>query len=191
MQLNRREMIAALSALGLAPSALARDDEPSFTFVTASPAGIRNRRVILWTRVSPATDPDERVRWSVARDPHEAGTQSGRFERIGGGTSRSRSTPPASIPATLLLRFSAGASNRPSGGPGRCPRPRRACVSPSPRVPTIPTVTSTPTPASPSATTGLRAPSRRLPVRIQTRRVLRSSSSRASATLCRRMRSWR
>ena len=32
MHLSRRELIAALAALGVAPSAFARDDEPHFTF---------------------------------------------------------------------------------------------------------------------------------------------------------------
>ena len=82
MQLNRREMIAALSALGIAPSAFARDDEPSFTFAHGVASGDPQRdRVILWTRVTPV-DPTEtlRVRWTVAGDPGmKQVRQSGRF----------------------------------------------------------------------------------------------------------------
>ena len=82
MHLNRREMIAALSALGLAPSAFARDDEPSFTFAHGVASGDPQRdRVILWTRVTPV-DPTEtlRVRWTVASDPGmKQIRQSGRF----------------------------------------------------------------------------------------------------------------
>ena len=82
MQLNRREMIAALSALGLAPSAFARDDEPSFTFAHGVASGDPQRdRVILWTRVTPV-DPTEtlRVRWTVASDPGmKQVRQTGRF----------------------------------------------------------------------------------------------------------------
>jgi alkaline phosphatase D len=71
MKLNRRELIAALGALGLVPSAFARDDEPSFTFAHGVASGDPQRdRVILWTRVTPV-DPTEtiRVRWTVASDP--------------------------------------------------------------------------------------------------------------------------
>ena len=82
MHLNRRELIAALSALGLAPSAFARDDEPSFTFAHGVASGDPQRdRVILWTRVTPV-DPTEtlRVRWTVASDPRmKQIRQSGRF----------------------------------------------------------------------------------------------------------------
>lgn len=81
-QLNRRELIAALGALGLAPSAFARDDEPSFTFAHGIASGDPQRdRVILWTRVTPV-DPTEtlRVRWAVASDPGmKQVRQSGRF----------------------------------------------------------------------------------------------------------------
>jgi alkaline phosphatase D len=82
MKLNRRELIAALSALGLAPSAFTRDNEPSFTFAHGVASGDPQRdRVILWTRVTPV-DPTEtlRVRWSVASDPGmKQVRQSGRF----------------------------------------------------------------------------------------------------------------
>jgi alkaline phosphatase D len=81
-QLNRRELIAALGALGLAPAAFARDDEPSFTFSHGVASGDPQRdRVILWTRVT-AVDPTEtlRVRWAVASDPGMKHVrQSGRF----------------------------------------------------------------------------------------------------------------
>ncbi|HKU15508.1 MAG TPA: alkaline phosphatase D family protein [Steroidobacteraceae bacterium] len=81
-QLNRRELIAALAALGLAPAALAREDEPSFTFAHGVASGDPQRdRVILWTRVTPV-DPTEtlRVRWSIASDPGmKQIRQSGRF----------------------------------------------------------------------------------------------------------------
>lgn len=81
-QLNRRELIAALGALGLAPSAFAQDNEPSFTFAHGIASGDPQRdRVILWTRVTPV-DPTEtlRVRWAVASDPGmKQIRQSGRF----------------------------------------------------------------------------------------------------------------
>ena len=82
MHLNRRELIAALGALGIAPSAFARDNEPSFTFAHGVASGDPQRdRVILWTRVTPI-DPTEtlRVRWTVASDPGmKQIRQSGRF----------------------------------------------------------------------------------------------------------------
>jgi alkaline phosphatase D len=71
MNLNRRELIAALGALGVMPSAFARDNEPSFTFAQGVASGDPQRnRVILWTRATPV-DPSEtlRVRWEVATDP--------------------------------------------------------------------------------------------------------------------------
>ena len=70
-QLNRREVIAALAAVGIAPSVWARDDEPHFTFAHGIASGDPQRdRVILWTRVTPV-DPTEtlRVNWAVASDP--------------------------------------------------------------------------------------------------------------------------
>ncbi len=80
--LNRRELLAALSALGLAPSAFARDDEASLTFVQGVASGDPQRdRVMLWTRVAPV-DPTEtlRVRWTVAADPGmKQVRQTGRF----------------------------------------------------------------------------------------------------------------
>jgi len=82
MHVNRRELIAALGALGLAPSAFAREDGPSFTFAHGVASGDPQRdRVILWTRVTPV-DPTEtlRVRWRVAGDPAmKQVRQSGRF----------------------------------------------------------------------------------------------------------------
>jgi alkaline phosphatase D len=82
MHLTRRELIAALGALGLAPSAFTRDDEPHFTFAHGIASGDPQRdRVILWTRVTPV-DPTEtlRVRWAVASDPGmKQVRQSGRF----------------------------------------------------------------------------------------------------------------
>ena len=82
MKLNRRELIAALSALGIAPAAFARDDEPSFTFAHGVASGDpQHDRVMLWTRVTPV-DPTEtlRVRWAVASDPGmKQVRQSGRF----------------------------------------------------------------------------------------------------------------
>jgi alkaline phosphatase D len=81
-QLNRRELIAALGALGLAPSAFAQDNEPSFTFAHGVASGDpQHDQVILWTRVTPV-DPSEtlRVRWAVASDPGmKQVRQSGRF----------------------------------------------------------------------------------------------------------------
>lgn len=71
MNLNRRELIAALGALGVMPSAFARDNEPNFTFAQGIASGDPQRnRVILWTRATPV-DPSEtlRVRWVVATDP--------------------------------------------------------------------------------------------------------------------------
>lgn len=71
MNLNRRELIAALGALGVMPSAFARDNEPNFTFAHGVASGDPQRnRVILWTRTTPV-DPTEtlRVRWAVATDP--------------------------------------------------------------------------------------------------------------------------
>jgi alkaline phosphatase D len=71
MNLNRRELIAALGALGVLPAAFARDDEPSFTFAHGVASGDPQRnRVILWTRATPI-DPTEtlRVHWAVAADP--------------------------------------------------------------------------------------------------------------------------
>jgi alkaline phosphatase D len=82
MTLNRRELIAALGALGVAPHALARANEPSFTFAHGIASGDPARdRVILWTRITPV-DPTEtvRVRWMVANDPRmKQVRQSGRF----------------------------------------------------------------------------------------------------------------
>jgi alkaline phosphatase D len=71
MNLNRRELIAALAALGVMPSAFARDDEPSFTFSHGVASGDPQRNsVILWTRVTPVDPRDSlRVRWAVAADP--------------------------------------------------------------------------------------------------------------------------
>lgn len=71
MNLNRRELIAALGALGVMPSTFARDNEPNFTFAHGVASGDPQRnRVILWTRATPV-DPTEtlRVRWAVATDP--------------------------------------------------------------------------------------------------------------------------
>jgi len=71
MHLSRRELIAALAALGVAPSAFTQDDEPHFTFAHGIASGDPQRdRVILWTRVTPV-DPTEtlRVNWAVASDP--------------------------------------------------------------------------------------------------------------------------
>jgi alkaline phosphatase D len=80
--LSRRELIAALAALGVAPSVFAREDEPSFTFGHGVASGDpQGDRVILWTRVTPV-DPTEtlRVRWAVASDPGmKQVRQSGRF----------------------------------------------------------------------------------------------------------------
>ena len=80
--LNRRELIAALAALGVAPSVPARDDEPHFTFSHGVASGDpQHDRVILWTRVTPV-DPSEtlRVHWAVASDPGmKQVRQSGRF----------------------------------------------------------------------------------------------------------------
>src|SRR4051812_37637201 len=82
MHLSRRELIAALGALGLAPAAFTRDDEPHFTFAHGIASGDPQRdRVILWTRVTPV-DPTEtlRVRWAIASDPGmKQVRQSGRF----------------------------------------------------------------------------------------------------------------
>jgi alkaline phosphatase D len=82
MNLRRRELIAALGALGVLPSAFARDDEPSFTFAHGVASGDPQRdRVILWTRATPV-DPTEtlRVRWTIASDPGmQQVRQSGRF----------------------------------------------------------------------------------------------------------------
>jgi alkaline phosphatase D len=82
MHLSRRELIAALAALGVAPSAFTRDDEPRFTFPHGIASGDPQRdRVILWTRVAPV-DPTEtlRVRWAIASDPGmKQVRQSGRF----------------------------------------------------------------------------------------------------------------
>ena len=89
MNLSRRELIAALGALGIAPSAFARDNEPSFTFAHGVASGDPQRdRVILWTHVTP-TNPTEtvRVRWAVASDPGmKQVRQSGRVttDRIAG-----------------------------------------------------------------------------------------------------------
>jgi alkaline phosphatase D len=82
MHLSRRELIAALAALGVAPSVFTREDEPHFTFAHGIASGDPQRdRVILWTRVMPV-DPTEtlRVNWAVARDPGmKQVRQSGRF----------------------------------------------------------------------------------------------------------------
>src|SRR4029078_1110031 len=82
MHLSRRELIAALAALGVAPSSFARDHEPHFTFPHGIASGDPQRdRVILWTRVTPV-DPTEtlRVRWAIASDPGmKQVRQSGRF----------------------------------------------------------------------------------------------------------------
>ena len=81
-QLNRRELIAALGALGLAPVVFARDDEPSFTFAHGVASGDPQRdRVILWTRVTPVELSETvRVHWAVASDPGmKQIRQSGRF----------------------------------------------------------------------------------------------------------------
>lgn len=81
-KLNRRELMAALGALGIAPCLLARDNEPGFTFAHGVASGDPQRdRVVLWTRVTPV-DPTEtlRVRWAVASDPAmNQVRQSGRF----------------------------------------------------------------------------------------------------------------
>lgn len=71
MNLSRRELIAALGALGVMPTVFARDDEPSFTFSHGVASGDPQRnRVMLWTRATPL-DPNEtpRVHWVVAADP--------------------------------------------------------------------------------------------------------------------------
>jgi alkaline phosphatase D len=71
MNLSRRELIAALGALGAMPSAFARDNEPNFTFAHGIASGDPQRnRVMLWTRATPV-DPTEtlRVHWAVASDP--------------------------------------------------------------------------------------------------------------------------
>lgn len=82
MSINRRELLAAMAAMGLAPSAFAEADEPSFTFAHGVASGDPQRdRVILWTRVTPV-DPTERlqIRWTVASDPGmKQVRQSGRF----------------------------------------------------------------------------------------------------------------
>src|SRR4030095_2266020 len=82
MKLSRRELIATFGALGLAPSAFARDDEPSFTFGHGVASGDPQRdRVILWTRVTPVDATETvRVHWTVASDPGmKQIRQSGRF----------------------------------------------------------------------------------------------------------------
>jgi alkaline phosphatase D len=82
MNLSRRELIAALSVLGFAPAAFARDDEPHFTFAHGVASGDPERdRVILWTRVTPVDPTDTlRVHWAVASDPGmKQVRQSGRF----------------------------------------------------------------------------------------------------------------
>jgi alkaline phosphatase D len=81
-QLNRREVIAGLTALGLAPCAFARDNEPSFTFAHGIASGDPQRdRVILWTRIAPVNPTETlRVRWTIASDPGmKQIRQSGRF----------------------------------------------------------------------------------------------------------------
>src|SRR6185369_7757176 len=103
MHLSRRELIAALAALGVAPSAFARDDEPHFTFPHGIASGDPQRdRVILWTRVTPV-DPTEtlRVRWAIASDPGmKQVRQSGRFVTDRRRDFTVKSTQPASTPAS-------------------------------------------------------------------------------------------
>src|SRR5262245_31873783 len=82
MNLSRRELIAALGALGVMPSAFARDNEPNFTFAHGVASGDPQRnRVMLWTRATPVDPTDTlRVRWAVASDPGmKQVRQSGRF----------------------------------------------------------------------------------------------------------------
>ncbi|HEY7641684.1 MAG TPA: alkaline phosphatase D family protein [Steroidobacteraceae bacterium] len=69
-QLNRRELLAALAALGFAPATLTRADEPSLTFAHGVASGDPQRdRVILWTRVTPKDRGETvSVRWTIASD---------------------------------------------------------------------------------------------------------------------------
>jgi alkaline phosphatase D len=82
MNLTRRELIAAMGALGIMPSAFSRDDGPAFTFAHGVASGDPTRdRVILWTRVTPVDVTETlRGRWTVATDPSmKQVRQSGRF----------------------------------------------------------------------------------------------------------------
>jgi phosphodiesterase/alkaline phosphatase D-like protein len=98
--LNRRELIAALAALGVAPSVpLARRAALHLSHGSRERRSQRDR-VILWTRVT-AVDPSEtlRVHWAVASDPGmKQDRQSGRFVTDRRRGLHVKSTPAGSIP---------------------------------------------------------------------------------------------
>ena len=119
IQLNRRELIAALGAIGLAPAAFASADEPALTFAHGIASGDPTRdSVILWTRVNTADARDTvRAKWTVASDPGMKDIR--RFGRVETNHRRdftvkidARGLRPA---ATYYYQFEAGGVKSPVG----------------------------------------------------------------------------